>query len=270
LKNARGARLYVVVHSHSHRYWGSLPPGGPQGSRFEVKVNTFGLEKHIASQEFRTWSTDFIIRLKKLQMFTPMLPINSGLGPTVRPDAHRVARKVSITPRRIRAEPQHDGFQSNPSIEENRGDKRWPPRYDRRLHEAAMSARRAQETWFQDATRETSLREAQHRDALRFAREERERIVEQERDNQRRAWEQYHAQQRARLEEVEEQRRRALEEAERQRRESQRECAVCLDINDMGIMVVAPCMHWYCQIHLQGKRAAQTALNCCVTHGRCF
>lgn len=178
-------------------------------------------------------------------MFTPMLPVNSGLGPTVRPDAHRVARKVSITPRRIRAEPQHDGFQSNPLIEENRGDKRWPPRYDRRLHEDAMSARRAQETWFQDVTREASLREAQHRDALRFAREERERIVEQ-------------------------QRRRALEEAERRRRERQRECAVCLDINDMDIMVEAPCMHWYCQIHLQGKRAAQTALNCCVTHGRCF
>lgn len=202
-------------------------------------------------------------------MFTQMLPINSGLGPTVRPDTHRVARKVSIASRRIRVEAHHDSLQSNSVVEANRGGRRWPPRYDHRLHEQAMSARRAQETWFQDVTREASLREAQHRDARQFSREERERIIEQERDDHRRTCEQYHAQQRARFEEAKEQKRRAVEEVERLRRERQRECAVCLDINDMGIMVEAPCMHWYCRIHLQGKRAPQTAVSCCVTHGRC-
>ena len=52
--------------------------------------------------------------------------------------------------------------------------------------------------------------------------------------------------------EVRERQRLLGEEAERLRRERERECVVCLESNDIGIMVQTPCAHWYCRIHLRG------------------
>ncbi|XXG99000.1 hypothetical protein Hte_005333 [Hypoxylon texense] len=44
---------------------------------------------------------------------------------------------------------------------------------------------------------------------------------------------------------------REAEERERIRRERFRECAVCMEEDDMGSMVQAPCAHWYCREDLQ-------------------
>ncbi|MCJ1398123.1 hypothetical protein MMC11_001320 [Xylographa trunciseda] len=48
------------------------------------------------------------------------------------------------------------------------------------------------------------------------------------------------------------QRQEEAEAAERQRIAGQRECTVCLDRFDMGIMVELRCEHWYCRNDLQG------------------
>ncbi|MCJ1432775.1 hypothetical protein MMC27_002132 [Xylographa pallens] len=48
------------------------------------------------------------------------------------------------------------------------------------------------------------------------------------------------------------QRQEEAEDAERQRTARQRECTVCLDTFDMGIMVELRCEHWYCRDDLQG------------------
>lgn len=55
---------------------------------------------------------------------------------------------------------------------------------------------------------------------------------------------------------IEEAQIRAQEEAEgreRVRRERLRECAVCMEEDDMGAMIQAPCVHWYCHEDLQSK-----------------
>ena len=77
----------------------------------------------------------------------------------------------------------------------------------------------------------------------RIAQEERQRIIEEEALLQ-----QLHT------EAEEEHRRWEAEAADRRRRERERECAVCLEMNDMGGMIQAPCEHWYCQEHLRGRR----------------
>ncbi|KAI1192581.1 hypothetical protein F5X97DRAFT_337453 [Nemania serpens] len=61
---------------------------------------------------------------------------------------------------------------------------------------------------------------------------------------------------------IEEAQIRAQEEAEgreRVRRERLRECAVCMEEDDMGAMIQAPCVHWYCHEDLQ--TAFQNALD---------
>ena len=57
----------------------------------------------------------------------------------------------------------------------------------------------------------------------------------------------------AQIEAENEERRRQTEEAERQRRERLRECAVCLESQDMSTMIQVICSHWYCREHLRGK-----------------
>lgn len=54
---------------------------------------------------------------------------------------------------------------------------------------------------------------------------------------------------------LEEERRRTqeAEERERIRRERLRECAACMEEDDMGSMTQAPCTHWYCNEHLQSE-----------------
>lgn len=60
------------------------------------------------------------------------------------------------------------------------------------------------------------------------------------------------AEEEARLEE-ERRRTQEAEERERIRRERLRECAACMEEEDMGSMTQAPCTHWYCHEHLQSK-----------------
>ncbi|KAI0486635.1 hypothetical protein F4859DRAFT_308544 [Xylaria cf. heliscus] len=72
----------------------------------------------------------------------------------------------------------------------------------------------------------------------------------------------------ARIEETQIQAQEEAEERERIRRERLRECAVCMEADDMGSMIQAPCMHWYCPEDLQ--TAFQNALDgrqpfrCCL------
>jgi len=88
---------------------------------------------------------------------------------------------------------------------------------------------------------------------LKLAREERERLRAEERERLLRLQEDQEARQRAILAEAAERRRLEAEEAERVRRERLKECAVCLEEIDMGMMVEVPCNHWYCRTHLRGK-----------------
>ena len=57
----------------------------------------------------------------------------------------------------------------------------------------------------------------------------------------------------ARLAEQAEEQRRLREEEERRRRERLRECAICLDAQDVSVMLQLLCSHWYCQEHLRGN-----------------
>ena len=111
--------------------------------------------------------------------------------------------------------------------------------------ESSEARRQELETYWQ--IQEQQL--AEHRSRLAEA-AERRRIAQEERQ---RAIEEEALLQRLQLEAEEEHRRREAEAAERRRRERERECAVCLEMNDMGGMIQTPCRHWYCQEHLRGK-----------------
>lgn len=69
------------------------------------------------------------------------------------------------------------------------------------------------------------------------------------------------AEEEARLEE-ERIHRQEAEERERIRRERLRECAACMEEDDMGSMTQAPCTHWYCHEHLQGKSHQMPVEHC--------
>ncbi|KAI8950260.1 hypothetical protein F4801DRAFT_353142 [Xylaria longipes] len=77
-----------------------------------------------------------------------------------------------------------------------------------------------------------------------------------------------HMETEARIEEAQMQAQEEAQERERIRRERLRECAVCMEADDMGSMVQAPCAHWYCHEDLQ--TAFQNALDsrqpfrCCL------
>ncbi|KAI0542647.1 hypothetical protein GGR58DRAFT_451363 [Xylaria digitata] len=77
-----------------------------------------------------------------------------------------------------------------------------------------------------------------------------------------------HMEAEARIEEAQIQAQQEAEERERIRRERLRECAVCMEEDDMGSMIQAPCAHWYCHEDLQ--TAFQNALDsrqpfrCCL------
>ncbi|KAI1134206.1 hypothetical protein F5Y05DRAFT_239082 [Hypoxylon sp. FL0543] len=84
-------------------------------------------------------------------------------------------------------------------------------------------------------------------EAIRHRQEEQDRILAE------RA-----AEEEARIEE-ERRRIREAEERERIRRERLRECAVCMEEDEMGSMVQVTCQHWYCHEDLQN--AFQNALD---------
>lgn len=110
--------------------------------------------------------------------------------------------------------------------------------------------------------------EETRRQHLQEVREAQEQRADEIRRLQREVYEQKLSAHRARIAAAADQRRRELEEqqraeaealrileeeAERIRRERERDCVVCLDTNDIEVMVEAPCAHWYCRVHLRGK-----------------
>jgi septal ring factor EnvC (AmiA/AmiB activator) len=98
------------------------------------------------------------------------------------------------------------------------------------------------------ARRERELEE-QRRDTERLARAaEREEQVRQERERARREREQEAQRQR----DAEEAQRRAVEEAERRRRARLRPCMVCMEDEDLAIMMQLACNHWSCRTCLRG------------------
>jgi len=119
----------------------------------------------------------------------------------------------------------------------------------------------ARERLIEQAQAERQARIAAEAERRRLALEEEQRAREEARRQQLAAEEEQRRREREEAEEArrqllaaeEEQRRREREEAEQRRRERERECAVCLEENDMGDMMQVPCTHWYCRQHLRGK-----------------
>ena len=136
------------------------------------------------------------------------------------------------------------------------------------IHKRAEAAQKAQSIWFESIGSERRLLEEKRRQCLQEEREAHEQRADESRRLQLEAYEQKLSAGRARIAAAADQRRREIEEqqraeaealrlvkkeAERVRRERERDCAVCLDSNDIGVMVEAPCAHWYCRVHLRGK-----------------
>ena len=101
-----------------------------------------------------------------------------------------------------------------------------------REREEAQAARLAQIV-AEEAERQRRLAEEAERQRVEDERRRRERD-----EAQAAHW--------ARLAAEEDRRRRQAEQAERIRRERLRECAVCLDSQDMDMMIQVACSHWYC------------------------
>lgn len=124
----------------------------------------------------------------------------------------------------------------------------------RRLHAAEEEQRQRQELERLHQEREEASR--RRREEEEAAEEARWRAVyeaENQRREQQAAAEEAERQLRVEQAAAEQAQRRAVEEAERQRRESSRDCAVCLDSNDVDTMSQTPCHHWYCRTCLRGK-----------------
>ena len=110
-------------------------------------------------------------------------------------------------------------------------------------------------------------REAQVAAELRFEVEEQRRVAQELVREQERyeallaaeeaelqeAAEEAARQREAHLAAAEVRRQAAAEEAERQRIARQRDCTVCMETHDMGVMVQTPCSHWYCRDDIRGK-----------------
>lgn len=128
---------------------------------------------------------------------------------------------------------------------------------------AVEQARISAEQQQQEQRRDHEQKLAQHRARL----EEWEQAQRQERERIRLEQEQAAQRQREERAAAEEAFRREAEEAERRRRETLRECAVCMDENDMQHMVEAPCQHWYCRTCLrdgiEAALASRSIFNCC-------
>jgi hypothetical protein len=185
-----------------------------------------------------------------------MIPARPSGASLPQPNARPTTRRVSITQRPTPARRELSNSTSSRGGKTTKQDRErvnWAAEYAQHLEEQARLSRTAQENWFADVSRERRLQEEQYNEALKLAREERERLRAEERASFLRAQEDQQARQRARLAEAAERRRREAEEVERARRERLRECAVCLEEVDVGVMVEVPCTHWYCRTHLRGK-----------------
>jgi hypothetical protein len=185
-----------------------------------------------------------------------MIPARPSRASLPQPNARQTTRRVSITqrPAQPRRDPSHlTSSRGGRTTKQDRERINWAAEYTQHLEEQARLSRTAQESWIADVSRERILQEQQHNEVLKLAREERERLRAEERESFLRLQEEQQARQRAILAEAAERRRLEAEEAERVRRERLRECAVCLEEIDMGVMIEVPCTHWYCRTHLRGK-----------------
>ena len=154
----------------------------------------------------------------------------------------------------------------------------WANDYEEQLEDRAYLTRRKQDEWYNGVLDGSRAREATMRELFQQTRDEWESITRVESEAYHRAYEEELANRRARLAVEAEQRRNALEqeqrareqaiaarqaeiaaEEERRRREEEerrqrlRECAVCLEDQDMLLMIEAPCRHWYCRGDIQSK-----------------
>lgn len=183
-----------------------------------------------------------------------MIPAAPGRAYLPHQNGRRTTQRLSIVQRPT--EPKRESGHSTSSGRTTKQDRErinWAAEYTQHLEEQARLSRTAQESWFADLSRERRLREEQHNELLKLAREERERRGAEERETHLRLQEDQRARQRAILAEAAERRRLEAEEVERVRRERLRQCAVCLEEIDVGVMVEVPCTHWYCRTHLRGK-----------------
>ncbi|KAF7506178.1 hypothetical protein GJ744_012158 [Endocarpon pusillum] len=182
-----------------------------------------------------------------------MIPATPSRASLPRQNARRTTQRLSIVqrPTELKRESGHSTSSGRIS-KQDRQRINWAAEYSQHLEEQARLSRTAQESWFADISRELRLREEQQNELLELASEERDRLRAEEKERFLRLQEDQRAWQRAILAEAAERRRLEAEEAERLRRERLRECAVCLEEIDMGVMVEVPCTHWYCRTHLRG------------------
>ncbi|KAK5634157.1 hypothetical protein RRF57_009871 [Xylaria bambusicola] len=105
-----------------------------------------------------------------------------------------------------------------------------------------------QEERFAEDVRREAIRES-IRESIARVRDEaaRQRQLEQDRILAE------HIEEAARIEEAQIRAQEEAEERERIRQERLRECAVCMEGDDMSSMIQTPCTHWYCHEDLRSK-----------------
>lgn len=143
--------------------------------------------------------------------------------------------------------------------------------HEEQLEDRAYLIRSKQDEWYNGILDRSRARDDTRRALFQQTKDEWERITRAESEVYHRAYKEKLADFRARLATEAEQRRNALEqeqrereqaiaaEEERRRREEEerrqrlRECAVCLEDQDMLLMIETPCGHWYCRGDIQSK-----------------
>ena len=154
----------------------------------------------------------------------------------------------------------------------------WANDHEEQLEDRAYITHRKQDEWYNRILDRSRAQEAARRERFQQTRDEWEDITRAESEAYHRAQEEALANRRARLAAEAEQRRSALEqeqrireqaiaarqaeiaaEEERRRRQEEerrarlRECAVCLEDQDMSVMIETPCRHWYCRGDIQSR-----------------
>ena len=229
--SSQNSRQRRESHINQQRY-GDYDPEARLRSDFELAFD-------LAAEEFLDHSTT-----------------NEAITPAALPDA---PRRSDLAPQRY-----HNGFRANDQ--------------EAQLEDRAYITRRKQDEWYDGIFDRSRAQEATRRELLRQTRYEWENVTRAESEAYHRAQEEELASRRARLAAEAEQRQSALEEerrireqaiaarqaeiaAEEERRQRQeeerrarlRECAVCLEDQDMSVMIEIPCRHWYCREDIQSK-----------------
>ncbi|KAG8529860.1 uncharacterized protein KY384_005341 [Bacidia gigantensis] len=213
-------------------------------------------------------------------MLTGFLPRNPSRNDPSGSELSFTARKLST---KLKSRPINDVQSPRVAVHSTPSNNSIASRqYENERQQRLIAAQRDQRAWYETVSNEAFQQRALNREQGQLARDELHSHVESER----RAGEELRQQQvgicRAKLHEREEQRRREgerirqeraeaeatllaviaaeqeeerrqAEEAERLRRDRLRECTVCFDADDMGVMVELACTHWYCRPHLRGS-----------------